>query len=66
MSVCEALSARFDAMRQNDGLVDVKFLLGNVGEATTELVCAEVMSMLDAYDAGEYEDFKFNDSRVTR
>jgi len=36
-----------------EGLVDMKFYLSNVDEATTEDVCAEVNAMLDAIQSGD-------------
>lgn len=36
-----------------DGLVDMKFHLGNVDEATVEGVCAEVNAMFDAIPRGD-------------
>ncbi len=58
---CERLTTRFAEMR-NQGLVNVKFLLRNTDEAVVEQVCGEVNAMLDAYENGDYEELKFNDS----
>lgn len=43
----QKLSERFQEMKAQDGLTDMKFHLGRVSEATTEAVCAEVNKLLD-------------------
>jgi hypothetical protein len=40
-------------MKASQGLLDMKFQLGMVSEATTEAVCAEVNRMLDCLEQGE-------------
>lgn len=64
-SECQKLTDRFTAMK-DQGLVDVKFLLRNTDEAIVEQVCREVNDMLNAYDRGEHEELKFNDSNQAR
>jgi hypothetical protein len=54
------LSERCDDMARR-GLVDVKFLLRDTCDATTEIVCGEVNAMLDSLDRGEAVEFAFND-----
>jgi len=58
----EMLVKRFTALRDL-GLVDVKFLLRNADEATSEQVCREVNDMLDAFDRGESVLLDFKDSK---
>lgn len=43
----QRLVDRFQTMKAEDGLTDMKFHLGRVSEATTEAVCAEVNKLLD-------------------
>ena len=59
------LTTRCEAMRR-DGLVDVKFTLGDTRGATVEDVCGEVNSMLDAFEAGRFVKLKFDDLRTVR
>ena len=59
-SARETLAARYEKMAA-DGLQDVKFFLGNAGEATTEQVCREVNSLYDALDRGDFEPLDFGD-----
>jgi len=49
---CDKLAERFKVL-ERQGLVDVKFLLRNTDEATSEQVCCEVNAMLDAFNNGE-------------
>jgi hypothetical protein len=56
----ETLVKRFKAL-ESEGLVDVKFLLRNADEATTEQVCREVNDFMDAYDRGESVPLSFKD-----
>lgn len=58
---CDRLAARFKAMEE-DGLVDVKFLLRNTDDATSEQVCGEVNAMLDAFEGGDAVPLDFKDS----
>ena len=60
VSECERLGGRLQRM---EGLLDVKFLLGNTDDATLEAVCGEVNSLLDAVDRGEDTPYKFDASR---
>ena len=43
----QKLAERFQQMKAQDGLTDMKFHLGRVSETTTEAVCAEVNKLLD-------------------
>lgn len=63
LSARENLAARYESMAAN-GLVDVKFFLGNPGEATTEYVCLEVESMYAALDRGDFEPLDFGDRSI--
>lgn len=63
MTEREKLVERFQKM-EAAGLVDVKFLLRNTDEATTEEVCAEVADMLDALDRGDAVDLDFKDRTI--
>lgn len=63
MSEREMLAARYENMAAN-GLVDVKFFLGNAGEATTEQVCREVNAMYAALERGECEPLDFGDRSI--
>jgi hypothetical protein len=60
LSEREQLATRYAGMAA-DGLVDVKFFLGNPGEATTEQVCEEVNAMYAALERGDYETLDFGD-----
>lgn len=48
----QRLVSRFERMKRENGLLDMKFHLGKVSETTTEAVCAEVNRMLDSYEKG--------------
>lgn len=43
------LTRRFNEMKENDGLLDMKFFLGDTSEATVEQVCGDVNHVLDLY-----------------
>jgi hypothetical protein len=58
---CESLAVHFEKMAAN-GLVDVKFFLRNLDEATAQSVCHEVRKMYEAVDAGACAPLVFNDS----
>lgn len=62
MSECEKLSKRFEKM-QADGLVDVRFHLRNLDEATPEMVCREVNAIYGALDRGEFVKLDSKDRR---
>lgn len=58
------LESRFQSMKAQDGLVDMKFHLGLVAEATTESVCAEVNRLLDNIQDGRVHEMEpWGDSR---
>ncbi len=63
LSERETLAAQYENMAAN-GLVDVKFFLGNAGEATTEQVCGEVNAMYAALERGDYEPLDFGDRSI--
>ena len=52
----EKLAERFQKMKAQDGLVDMKFHLGQVSETTTEAVCAEVNRLLDNLETGKVQE----------
>jgi len=56
-SAHKTLAARYDDMKAA-GLVDVKYLLSNTREATTEQVCVEVNAMYNALERNEYKPFE--------
>lgn len=57
------LVERFQAMKAQ-GLTDMKFHLGKVGETTTEAVFAEVNRLLDNVEAGKVQEMAhWGDSR---
>lgn len=55
------LAARFEKMAA-DGLVDVKFFVRNVDEATPDAVHEEVLRLYEAVDRGEEFELDFGDS----
>ena len=57
------LADRYTAMKA-DGLVDVKFLLGNPAEATSEEVFREVNAMYEAVGRGETKPLDFGDRTI--
>ena len=60
---CHSLAKRFEA-KALAGLVDVKFLVSNPGEADAEQVCEEVNQLYNAIDRGEFRPLDFNDARA--
>lgn len=64
MSERNSLDARYTKMKA-EGLVDVKFLLGNPAEATSEEVCREVNAMYAAVDRGDCKSLDFGDRSGT-
>lgn len=63
MSERETLAAKYVSMAAN-GLVDVKYFLGNAGEATTEQICREVNAMYVALERGDFEPLEFSDHAI--
>lgn len=61
VSECNKLASRFEALA-NRGLVDVKFYVRALDEATTDKVCGEVNALYDALDNGRSESLNFGDS----
>ena len=61
----QTLLDRFQDMKANGGLVDMKFHLGQVSETTTEAVCGQVNTLLDSVEAGKVSFFtKWNDGQA--
>lgn len=56
LSARDKLAAKYNDMKAA-GLVDVKYLLSNTGEATSEQVCGEVNAMYLALERSEYKAF---------
>ena len=52
----EQLVARFQAMKANDGLLDLKFFFGQVSESTTDSFCAAVNKLYRLVDEGKFTD----------
>lgn len=59
-----SLDARYAKMKAC-GLVDVKFLLGNTAEATSEEVCREVNAMYAAVDRNDMKSLDFGDRTLS-
>jgi len=57
----EELETKF-AARAKLGMVDAKFYLMNMGEATPEAVYRDVLSLYDALENKHATDLVFNDS----
>lgn len=55
------LANRYEQMKAESGLVDVKYFLSNSGEATTEQVCREVNAMYAAMERGDAKVLDFAD-----
>lgn len=62
---CTALSERF-ANKANSGVVDVKFFIKNIEEATTDVICAEITALLDARERGDSTPLRMNDGTINR
>jgi hypothetical protein len=59
------LAARYESMAAN-GLVDVKYLVTNAGEATTEQVCGEVNALYEALARHEYKPFDLGTLTISK
>ena len=57
----EELQAKF-ADRADEGMVDAKFYLSNLDEASPEAVYRDVLSLYDALENNHATDLVFNDS----
>jgi hypothetical protein len=57
----QLLADRFER-KTAEGLVDVKFFLRGVAEATTDEVYEDVNSLYEAYERGDCRPLTFNDS----
>lgn len=62
MTECMSLAGRFKELA-GKGLVDVKFYVRNLDEASTEQVCAEVNALYAAREGGKTQALDFGDSR---
>ncbi|MBB5685639.1 hypothetical protein [Sphingobium boeckii] len=60
----KALADRYARMQAEEGLVDVKFLLSNPAEATTDEVYREVNAMYEALERKEAKVLDFGDISV--
>jgi len=59
----KALLDRFQAMKAENGLRDMKFFLGKVSEDTVEAVCHVVNKVYDLVDSGNFKKVeKWGDS----
>lgn len=63
-SECTALTERFAGMARA-GVVDVKFFIRNIEEATTEVVCDEITALLDARERGDTTPLVFGDEAIS-
>ena len=59
-SVKSKLSALY-AKKREAGLIDVKFLVGSIDEASFDDVATEVLRLEDAVRRGDYRVIRFND-----
>jgi hypothetical protein len=57
------LSALY-ARKRRAGLVDVKFFVGSIDEASFDDVANEVLRLEAAVERGEYRVIRFNDKRT--
>lgn len=48
--------------KRKRGLVDMKFVTGDLSGATMESFCREANAIDEAIERGDIEDFSFNDS----
>lgn len=59
----KALLDRFQAMKDDRSLRDMKFFLGKVSEATVEAVCHQVNKVYNLVDSGNFKEVtKWGDS----
>lgn len=61
---CNQLTERFEA-KASQGVVDVKFFIKNIEEATTHVICAEIAALLDARERGDVVTLNFGDATIT-
>lgn len=57
---CVKLAALYQ-QKAAAGLVDVKFFVGNLGEAVKEVVCGEVLRLEEAIGRGDVFKLDFDD-----
>jgi hypothetical protein len=60
VSAKQLLADRFER-KTAEGLVDVKFYLTGVGEATTDEVFEDVNALYEAFERGDCRPLDFND-----
>lgn len=53
MSECAKLADRFQGMKANSGLLDLKFFFGQVSESTVDDFCEEVNRLYKLVDEGK-------------
>lgn len=51
----DLLRERFQSLKKNKGLVDMKFFLGQVSECTVDDVCGEVNRLYKLVEEGKYK-----------
>lgn len=61
---CTALSERF-ALKAKSGVIDVKFFIRKVEEATPDIICDEVLALLAARDRGDSSPLHMGDATIT-
>lgn len=62
-TACKSLADHL-ARKREKGLVDIKFFVHNQGEASLAKSGAEALALFGAIEAGEVEDFSFNDRHL--
>jgi len=62
-SGCTDLASLFEAKRASGGLIDAKFLVSGLDEATTEEICQDVAEFTRAIESGEVSPLDFGDKR---
>jgi hypothetical protein len=60
ISACEKLAALYK-LKADNGLIDVKFFVSNVGDVAPEVVCAEALRFDEAVERGDTVPLDFND-----
>ena len=57
---------RFERLRKEKGLVDVKFAKGNVDNSTPESFFREANLLMDLVERGDLEESSFGDSSLNQ
>ncbi len=60
---CQALAERITRKREQDGLLDTRYLISPNDESTMEAACADVEALYVAVDAGDVCSLDFGDLR---